>query len=207
MWKRLLAGFVIVATSGLGLAWLLGWLGPDPALAEIQSLQTKLADPEMNEADRRVLMEEFRSKMDALSPESRRIVWQSNREAFAKRMEARMDHILAMSPADQVKAIDEEIDRMERMRLERERRRAASANRAANSASAPTGNVAGGNRRNGAQRGQRGTATDEQRIARLKNRLDRGTPQSRAKRNEYVGLINKRRQQRGLPPIDRPTRG
>lgn len=209
MWKRLSAGLVIVGLSGLGLAWMLGWIGPDPALAEVQAIQAQLSDPEMNEADRRALMEQFRSKMDTLSPESRRVVWESNREMFANRMEARMDRILTMPPAEQIKAIDEEIDRMERMRVEREKRRAANANRVANGGSngpGPSGN-ASGNRGRGGPRAGRGPATDEQRVARLRNRLDRSSPQSRAKRNEFVGLINKRRQQRGLPIIERPTRG
>src|SRR5688572_3963539 len=126
MKKRVFVGGTFFAIVGLGIAWLLGWLGPDPALAEVRALQEKMvAVPEMPEAERRALFGEIREKMEQLSPEARQEVWNSSRHVFEQRMEARIDRILAMTPAERVKALDEDIDRMERMRAERERDRAA----------------------------------------------------------------------------------
>jgi hypothetical protein len=190
--KRIVIGAVVVGLTSLFTAWLFGWFSGDPALAEVQQLQAKMADPNLKDADRQALMRQMRDKMQALSADARRAAFENGQQMFEKRELEHIKQILAMSPADRNKALDADIDRMEKMRAQRD---AASAN----------GAQAGANGQNGpgAQRGRgpRGNMTDDQRVDRLRNRLDRSTPEMRASRNAYMQLVNTRRQQRGMPPI------
>jgi hypothetical protein len=187
--RRIIIGLVVASVTGLSAAWLFGWFSADPALAEVKQLQSQLADPSLKDDARRALFEQMRAKMDALSDDARRAVRDDMRQAFEQRAETHMKEVLAMSSADQAKALDADIDRMEKMRAQMQ------ANAKAN----------GG--QNGQRQGNRGqTPTDDQRISRLRNRLDRSTPEMRALRTAYTQLINQRLQQRGLPPMT-PGRG
>jgi len=194
MFKRIVIIGSIVAALGLTGAWLLGWFSGNRALAEVQQLQSKLADPSMKDEERRALMEQMRAKMNSLSPDARRTAFDGMRQAFEKRSQQHIAQILAMSPADRNKALDADIDRMQKMRAQMD------AN-AKNAAASGTAGNASGNGQRGQGRAQRAFASDDQRVDRLRNRLDRGTPEMRATRNAYMQLINARLQQRGLPPM------
>jgi hypothetical protein len=186
MKKRVFVSGIAIILLGLGLAWLFGWFGGSRAMAEVQELQTKLADPALKDGDRRALRDQLRAKMDALSPAARDAIRDANREKFQQRMSDHMAKILAMAGAEQTKALDEDIDRMEKLRAQRD------AAAKTNTANRP------------AARG--GYRPDADLVNRVRNRLDRSTPQMRAQRDQYTRLVNQRRQQRGLPPTTRTGR-
>ncbi len=70
----------------------------------------------MKDADRQALMQQMRDKMQALSPDARRAAFENGQQMFEKRELEHIKQILAMSPADRNKALDADIDRMEKMR-------------------------------------------------------------------------------------------
>jgi hypothetical protein len=185
MWKRVIVIGTILGALLLATAWLLGWFSGNPAIAEVQQLQQKMADPNLKDAARQAMRDQMRTKMEALSPDARRTVFEAGREAFEKRFESHVDQLLAMSAAERNKALDKDIDQMEK-------RAADFAKLQADGKAPPPGG----------KKGNRTAAvTDEQRLSRLRSRLDRGTPASRAVRAEYTRLIDDRRKQRGLPPV------
>jgi hypothetical protein len=187
-WKKVAIWLTVITITIFGAGWLFGWFSNNAAIAEVQQLQEKAADPKLSDADRRALWDQMRSKMDALPESARREVREAGRQVFEARAEAHMTEILAMSKAQQVKAIDADIDAMEKRRAEFEKRMQANGGQ-------PTANGQKGN----GTKGRPVATNDSQRVDRLKNRLDRSTPESRAKRNAYMTLVNQRRQQRGLP--------
>lgn len=196
MRKRIIKGSIITAAIALVLAWWLGWFHEDPALAEVKAMQAQLENPDLSEADFRTAMGQLREKMESLSEGSRRAAWENGRQVFERREMTKIGRILAMPPQQRTKALDDEINSMERRRAQWQQR--------ANQAQAS--NRPGGNQRPGSGTGQsrRGAfQSDEQRISRLKNRLDRSTPERRAMRAEFTKMINQRRAERGLPPMQR----
>lgn len=190
MWKRIVSGIIAITATILLFAWWFGWLGEGRALAEVQALQDKLASPNLTDADFRATMDQVRGLMVNLSDSARRSAWESGRGVFEKRELSRIKRILTLTGQERTKALDDEINRSERRRSERQLR----ANQAQN------GSKGGGQ---SGQRGprSRGSQTDEQRISRLKSRLDHSTPEQRASRAEFTKLINERRAQRGMPPM------
>ncbi len=196
MWKRVIVIGTMLSALLLAAAWLLGWFSSNPAIAEVQQLQQKMADPNLKDADRQALREQMRAKMESLSPDARRAVFEAGREVFEKRFESHVDQILTMSPAERNKALDADIDQMDKRAADFAKRQQA----------AGAGGKAPPGAQNGGKKGNRQPAVnDEQRLSRLRSRLDRGTPESCAKRAEYTRLIDDRRKQRGLPPM--PPRG
>ncbi|MCC7084085.1 MAG: hypothetical protein IT427_03650 [Pirellulales bacterium] len=191
MWKQRTIGGVAAAAVILILVWWFGWLGEDPALAEVEALQVKLTDPNLAEAESRALMDQLRSKMATLTDDTRRAAWQSGRAMFEQREMSRIDRLLTLQGQEQTKALDDEINRMERRRAEWQQR----------AAQGQAGGQRGDQTRGQGGLRSRGSQSDEQRIARLRNRLDHSMPEQRAKRAEFVRLINQRRIQRGLPPM------
>jgi hypothetical protein len=194
-WKKILIGVTVTAVTLFGAGWLFGWFSNSAAIAEVQQLQAKAADPNLSDTDRRTLFEQMRTKMDALPDSARREVREAGRQVFEQRMEARISEILAMPPAQRIKALDADIDQAEKRRAEWAKRAQANASQTGAKGGQPgaNGQKGGGQRRPVA-------VNDSQRVDRLKNRLDRSSPESRAKRNAYAQLVNQRRQQRGLPP-------
>jgi hypothetical protein len=188
MRKRVIVIGTILGALLLAAAWLLGWFSGNPAIAEVQQLQQKMADPNLKDADRQALRDQMRAKIEALSADARRAVFEAGREAFEKRFGSHVNQLLAMSAAERNKALDKDIDQMEK--------RAADFAKSQADGKAPPP---------GGKKGNRTAAvTDEQRLSRLRSRLDRGTPESRAIRAEYTRLIDDRLKQRGLSPM--PTR-
>jgi hypothetical protein len=182
MRKRIIISTIVLIVTGVGAAWVFGWFRGDQIPAEIHQMQAKLADPNLKDADRQSMMQQMRSKMESLSPDARRAVWDGNREMFEKRMSSHVGQLLAMSLADRNKALDADIDRMEKARAQMQN--------------------AQSSQQKGPPRQARTTnLSDDQRVDRLRNRLDRSTPEMRATRTAYMQMINDRRQQRGLPPM------
>jgi hypothetical protein len=193
--KRIVIGLLTLLVLAFGTAWAFGWIGgTNPALAEVQQLQSKLSDPALKEQDRRAAWGEMRQKMDSLSEADRASVREAMRQRMEKRMNDHMKEVLAMSKADQLKALDADIDRM----------RKREADRAANQAKdAKAGADGKSQQANGRQRNRGGYRSDADQVSRIENRLDRTSPESRANRTQYMQLLNQRLQQRGLPPMTR----
>src|SRR4051812_15351314 len=181
-WKKVVIWLTVVCITIFGAGWLFGWFSNNAAIAEVRQLQEKAADPKLSDADRRALWDQMRAKMDALPDSARREVREAGRQVFEARSEAHMSEILAMSKAQQVKALDADIDAMEKRRAEFEKRMQANGKQDPN---------ANGQKGNGTK-GRPVATNDSQKVDRLKNRLDRSTPESRAKRNAYMTLINQR---------------
>jgi hypothetical protein len=182
--KRSVIGVTTLAITTLMAGWLFGWFSEDPAIAEVRQMQTKLADPNMKDADRRALMAQIRTKMDSFSSDVRRNLWDANRQVFEKRMDQHVSDLLAMSKADRNKALDADIDRMQKRQAE---------------AQANAQNNQGANANNQGQRNRGQSLSDDQRVDRMKNRLDRSLPESRAMRQAYVQMLDQRLKERGLP--------
>jgi hypothetical protein len=194
MRKRIISVLIVLATILL-LAWWFGWIGEDKALADVKALQDELANPNLSEADFRAKMDQVRGLMVSLPENSRRAAWENGRDVFERREQSRINRILGLKGQERTKALDEEINRSERRRNEwQQRQNQAQASAQRGGQQSPRG--PGGPRNRGGQ-------SDEQRISRLRNRLDRSTPEQRASRAEFARLINERRTQRGLPPMQR----
>ncbi len=161
--KKSVIGVTTLAVVTLLAGWLFGWFSEDPAIAEVRQMQAKLGDTGMKDTDRRALMQQIRTKMDSFSPDVRRNLWENNRQAFEKRMDKHVGDLLAMSKADRNKALDADIDRMQKMRAE---------------AQANAQNNQGANANNPQQRNRSQALSDDQRVDRMKNRLDRSSPES-----------------------------
>ncbi len=170
------------------LAWMLGWIdgsllaskySPDPAVAELQ----RLRDASMqdggpsNEASR----EAFRQQIGALTEAQRREFFSSGQPSFGPMMERRMNEFFALSPADQRREIDADIDRMEA---------GDGAGRGGPGGRGPFG----------------GDMSPEKRDEMRKRMLDATTPELRAKFELRMTMLNERRAQRGLSPVG-PGRG
>ncbi len=164
MWRRFIIGGVVAGSTGFGIVWIFVWYPHSAAIAEVQQLQAKMADPNIKDADRQTLRDQMRTKMEALSPDARRQVFEVGREAMEKRFETHVNQLLAMAPAERNKALDADIDQMDKRAAEFAKRQQANT-------SSQKGDV---------KKGNRPTAiTDDQKISRLRSRLDRGTPQTR----------------------------
>ena len=184
--KKSAIGVTMLALVTLLAGWLFGWFSEDPAIAEVRQMQAKLGDTTMKDTDRRALMDQIRTKMDSFSPDVRRNLWENNRQAFEQRMDKHVSDLLAMSKADRNKALDADIDRMQKRQAD---------------AKANAQNNQGANANNQQQRNRGQAQSDDQRVDRMKNRLDRSSPQSRAMRQAYVQMLDQRLKERGMPPM------
>ncbi len=184
--KKSAIGVTMLALVTLLAGWLFGWFSEDPAIAEVRQMQAKLGDTTMKDTDRRTLMDQIRTKMDSFSPDVRRNLWENNRQAFEQRMDKHVSDLLAMSKADRNKALDADIDRMQKRQAD---------------AKANAQNNQGANANNQQQRNRGQAQSDDQRVDRMKNRLDRSSPQSRAMRQAYVQMLDQRLKERGMPPM------
>jgi len=164
----------------LALLATIGWAlfsGEDAELAAAKQMRDDLFQKvdTLSSEERRAGREAIREKMQDFSPDQRREFGQGMRQFFMQRV----DKLLAMSPEEQTQELDKMIDRMEEMRGNREAR-------------------------GGERRGDRGgDMSSAERDQRRKQRLDRSTPEMRAKRDAMRDLINQRREERGLDPIQR----
>jgi hypothetical protein len=183
--KKSAIGITVLALVTLLAGWLFGWFSEDPAIAEVRQMQAKLGDTNMKDTDRRALMQQIRTKMDSFSPDVRRNLWENNRQAFEQRMDKHVSDLLAMSKADRNKALDADIDRMQKRQAE---------------AQANPQNNPGVNANNPQQRNRGQALSDDQRVDRMKNRLDRSSPEARAMRQAYVQMLDQRMKERGIQP-------
>lgn len=176
---KLIGVFVAI---GLSAALALGmFYGTDPQVAELEKMRDENIGrmDQMSENEQRAQRDAFRERIGELSEEQRRQFFESSRPMFQKMMLDRMNSFLQLPPEQQKEQLDEIIDRMEERRANRD--------------------GGGGGRGQGAGRGNRSEA---QRDQRRKERLERSTPEMRAKMDQFKDMLNDRRAERGLDPIE-----
>ncbi len=166
------ATLILVLLAGVGWAF---FSGDDAEFVEVKKMRDDLLQKSdtMSHDQRRAGFESLRDKARDFSPEQKRRL----REGGRKHMTQRMDNILALPPKEQRAEIDQLIDRIESWKNNREER---------------------GDR----GRGDRGNdLTTAERDQKRKERLDRTTPEMRAKRDRMKDLVNQRREERGMEPM------
>lgn len=164
----------------LGLGWV--WLvpaGEDPQVTAAKQLREETFKniDQMTDEQRRASFESMREMTRGMSDAQRQLVWQGARQDMARRV----DRLLAMPKAEQNRELDRLIDRSEQRRKER---------------------AAGGERGRGGPdgAGPRGDGPPGGGASRGKARLDRSSPEMRAKMDAMGDLINARRVSRGMKP-------
>lgn len=125
----------------------------------------------------RTVMREARKNM---SEEQRQEFRRSTRSMFRKRMEKRMDDYFKLPPDQRLAQLDKMIDRMQERRNRPRRAR----------------DNSDGNRRRGRGWGRRGRRSPE----RMKRRIERTSPERRAKFVEFHKAMRKRMKERGIEP-------
>jgi hypothetical protein len=186
--RNVIAGLVAVLLAAVA-AWALGFIGTDPAVAELQTLQEQMSDESLSESQRDALRDNFRDRMRSLSDEQRRAFFDANRGQWQGRMEQRMSEFFAMSPADQRRRLDEMIDRMRQPRAPRAQ------------------NTTRDGRGAGQGRGNWANMSDAQRDERAKRRLDRSSATQRAQMTEFRRRLVERAKERGIGDLPSGRRG
>lgn len=181
--RKLIIAVSIVGTLAVA-AWAFGFLGgTDPAIAELQQVADQAFGQDLSVAQEAELRQQFRQKMDGLTPEQRESFFDANRDRWMQRMETRMNEFFAMSPAEQQKRLDEIIDQMNRPRESR------------------TQNGGGEQRAGRGDRGGWGNMTEAQRDERSKRRLDQTSPKMRAQFTELRKKLEVRAKERGISQL------
>jgi hypothetical protein len=185
--NRNVAGLAALAATCFVWAWALGWFSgkkysDDPQVAELQKLVDEKAPKlnQMSENEKRAGRDDFRKRMEGLSPEQRQAVMEGIMPMMipimAKQFETRYDEFMKKSPQEQRKDLDKQIDRMEKTK-----------NQGGN------GGQPGGGMRN----------VDPKKVDEFRKKmLDWTTPEQRAKFENGVRMLNDRRAERGLAPIN-----
>jgi hypothetical protein len=176
-----------ITLIGLVLWW---WLGGPSEASRPPEIEQPLAEmkaignvpPDQRAARFRAI----REQVSQLSPEAQKAFRRASGEVMRAQMENRLNAFFeAKTPAQKNQILDRDIREMEQ-------RLAMRSNSPPRNAGPPqTGNRSGGFGRRG------GTLA----------RLDRSTPEERARRGEYFRALTERRRQLGLPPITRGRRG
>ncbi len=178
----LMGVFVIV---GLSAAWALGMFsGMDPQVAELEKMRDENIGrmDQMSDQERRDQWGNFRDRIGELTEAQKKQFFESSRPIFQKMMLDRMNKFLEMSPEEQNEKLDEIIDRMEQRKASRD--------------------ADGQGRGQGGPGGNRKNMSDADRDQRRKEMLDKTTPEMRAKFDKFKDMLNDRREERGLDPIE-----
>ena len=198
--RKVGVGIVLAGLAAGGIVWALSSRGTDPQVQKVQQLQAELFAEKTPPEQRRQRFEVLRKETEQLSPEQREEVRHQMRQQFERRMQERVDAYFALPPEQRTAHLDQQIDAMEQRRKEWESRRA-------RQGQTQQGQTRQGQpRRDAGARGRGGNRRNmsaEQRSQRRKQRLDRSTPEQRAKRTAYFDALRKRRQERGLPDFPR----
>ena len=189
--NKTITGIVGLAVAALLWAWALGWFSgdgraysEDPQVAALEKLRDENVPKmdQLTEAERRAQGEQFRDKMQGLTPEQRMAFFESSMPVFvpmmAREFEKRYDEFMALSAEEQRQELDKRIDAME-------------------ARGGPGGP------------GGRGPGNIDPKKADefRKKMLAWTTPSQRAKFENGIQMMNDRRKQRGLPPMGGPGGG
>ena len=183
--KWIAAVILLLLMGGIAYAFL---PSEDPALARIEAIRQQMDGA--TDEQRRELWGQMRQEFENLGDEAR----EQMREDWGQRREAReqehLNEFFALSPQEQIKKLDEDIDREQEWRKRRAQRARSNQGQ---------GNRGDGGRGGfGGPRGGRSRSSSDDPNARRKSYLDKTTPQSRAMRSEYRRMRDERRQQRGI---------
>jgi hypothetical protein len=193
-------GAAVIALAGAVGAWMM-WERPDPQVEQLLQLQQQVFNErtwDLPEAERDRLRQQFQDQMDRLSDAQREEVWSQMGQTFMQRMDDRIQEYFALPESERVAFLDREIDRWEDRRREWGSRQGGVSSPVAGGSGAPN---RGGDGWWG--RGPRDNSP-EGRDARRRARLDRTTPEQRARRSAYFEALRERREQRGLPDFPGP---
>jgi hypothetical protein len=179
--KKITASITILAVLIVGARFFGLFGGADPAVAELQQIANQAFSQDLTDAQEAQYRDQFRQKMDTLTPEQREAFFDANRDRWMQRMEQRMDEYVAMKPADQQKRLDEILNRMSQPRERRAE--------------------GGGDNNGGRGRGDWGSMTEAQPDERSKRRLDRTSPKMRAQFSEFRKQLDDRAKQRGITQL------
>lgn len=209
-WAAILGGLALLAFL---VAWLLGWIRftPDPRVLEIRAMQedarqkmTASGGPKtVAEATAAMAsMGQIRDKIEALPPNLRQQVERSGGSMFREAFRARMNEYFTAAPQQRLAVLDRQIDQEEMMQKAFEAGRGVMAalgggGSGGNAAAGGSGAAGGGG--GNANRGPRGSRTEEDRNKWRKSMIDRTTPEQRARYVEYRRAMEERREKRGLP--------
>ena len=193
--KTLVGVLVTVALAGI-CAWATGIFGGvDSEVAELESLRDQHVSrmEEMSDEERRETRRSMQARVEQLDDSQRKQFFESSRPVFQQMMLNRMNQFFEMPPEEQDERLDQIIDRMEERRADRQD---GGNERGRGGPGGPPG--AGG------RRGDWAKMSDAERDQKRKEMLDKTTPEMRAKVDQFKDMLNERRQERGLDPIDGP---
>lgn len=159
-----------------GVTWAMLHESVDPAVAELEAERSRVFSPDATDADRQA----FRQRVDSLTDEQRRQLFERGRPQMRERMQERMDKLFDKSP--------EELRREARARAIDvvEARQA----RAMNGDSQPAGPP-----------WARGDMTEAQRDQRRKEFLDMVDPSTRGQMSEFRNLVDEQLTANGHDPL------
>jgi hypothetical protein len=160
----------------------------DPNVAKIEELREEMEGA--TDERRRELYGEMREAFRNLPEEAREKQFDEWRQRREAREQQRMNEFFAMTPAQQIEKIDEQLKEEEQRRKEWAARRAQRGDQ-------NQGAREGGRGRG--DRGGRGTRGSRDSAERRKSYLDKTSPQTRAQRSEYSRMRAARRVALGLP--------
>lgn len=170
----------------------------DAQVERVKQMQDQLfAGGPPKPEDRNLMREEMRK----LNPEQRQAVREHMQENFQRRMDEQIDDYFKLPPEKRVEHLDKQIQEQERRRKEWESRRGQQPRGPGGANASAGGPGQGGPTQVGAGRPPGGgrNASPEARSANRNSRLDRSTPEQRAKRSAYFADLQKRRIALGLP--------
>ncbi len=178
MEKKHVIGASVILLLLAGVGWAL-FAGEDQELVEMKQMRDDMLNnmENMSQDERRANRDAFRERAQNLSESQRRELGRGFRDFMMQRME----NLLAMPREQQVAALDQLIDRMEERRQNRGER--------------------------GDRGGRGGDMSPGERDQRRKQGLDRTSPGMRAMMDQMKDLLNGRRAERGLEPIQGGGRG
>jgi len=208
-WAGILGGLAILAFL---VAWLLGWIRftPDPRVLEIRAMQEEARQKMTASGGPKTAAEataamasmgQIRDKIEALPPNLRQQVERSGGSMFREAFRARMNEYFTAAPQQRLAVLDRQIDQEEMMQKAFEAGRGVMAavgggGSGSNAAAGGSGAAGGGG---DANRGRRGSRTQEDGNKWRKSMIDRTTPEQRARYGEYRRAMEERREKRGLP--------
>jgi hypothetical protein len=193
----LIAALVLLLFLGGAGAW---YFRSDDSVEKIKQMGKELFEnrSKLSREERREKFREFRNEVEKLSPEQRRELGAERRQQETERLKK----YFSMSPEDKEKDLDKRIDQMQAMRerreADRERRqqeRAARAEAGGESKEKKDSNQEGdANNR----WGRRGKLSAEERLQKMRSRLDSTTAEERGMRYQFFHDLRARMGQRGM---------
>jgi hypothetical protein len=191
--RKSLSIAISLVLVGLGVWWWFSGPRERPRPPEIeQPLAEMKAMSNLPPDQRFAKFRAIREQVSQLSPEAQRAFRRASGELMRAQRESRLDTFFAAkTPAQRNQILDRDIREMEQRSATRTKtQRPNTATPRGSNAQRAASSGGGGGRRGGT-------------LA----RLDRSTPQERARRGEYFRALNERRRQLGLPPMSRGRGG